>query len=35
MTYPVVHWEISGPDAEALRRFYSAAFDWTMTAGRT
>ncbi|MVU77606.1 VOC family protein [Nocardia sp. ET3-3] len=30
MGYPVVHWEIGGPDAAALREFYGKAFDWKM-----
>lgn len=30
MSHPVVHWEIAGRDAEALREFYSKAFGWTM-----
>ncbi|RDI55201.1 VOC family protein [Nocardia mexicana] len=31
MNHPVVHWEIGGPDAAALREFYGKAFGWTMT----
>lgn len=32
MNHPVVHWEIGGPDAAALREFYTKAFGWTMSA---
>ncbi len=31
MNHPVVHWEIGGPDAAALRQFYGNAFGWAMT----
>ncbi|GAB4585643.1 VOC family protein [Nocardia sp. IFM 10818] len=31
MGEPVVHWEIGGPDAAALREFYGKVFGWTMT----
>jgi hypothetical protein len=31
MTYPVVHWEIGGRDAAALREFYHKAFGWDLT----
>lgn len=31
MSHPVVHWEIGGRDAGALREFYAKAFGWTMT----
>lgn len=31
MSHPVVHWEIGGRDAEALRAFYGKLFGWTMT----
>jgi hypothetical protein len=31
MKHPVVHWEIGGRDAAALRDFYHQAFGWTMT----
>ncbi len=27
---PIVHWEIMGPDADALRAFYSTVFDWRL-----
>jgi predicted enzyme related to lactoylglutathione lyase len=30
VSHPVVHWEIGGPDAPALREFYSKAFGWQM-----
>jgi predicted enzyme related to lactoylglutathione lyase len=33
MSHPIVHWEIGGHDAAALREFYAKAFGWTMTAG--
>lgn len=29
MAHPVVHWEIGGRDASALREFYAKAFGWT------
>ncbi|RDI51127.1 VOC family protein [Nocardia mexicana] len=32
MSHPVVHWEVGGPDAAALRDFYGKAFGWTMSA---
>ncbi|WP_024805051.1 VOC family protein [Nocardia sp. BMG51109] len=35
MSNPVVHWEIGGPDAAALREFYGKAFGWTMTASES
>lgn len=25
---PIVHWELMGPDADALQSFYSTLFDW-------
>jgi len=25
---PIVHWEIMGPDGDALKAFYSVLFDW-------
>lgn len=25
---PIVHWELMGPDGDALQGFYSAIFDW-------
>ncbi|MCK2219053.1 VOC family protein [Actinomadura sp. ATCC 31491] len=28
MSHPVVHWEIGGPDKEALRDFYADLFGW-------
>jgi predicted enzyme related to lactoylglutathione lyase len=28
MGYPVVHFELFGPDDDALRRFYAEAFGW-------
>ena len=28
MSQPIVFFDIAGPDAEALRAFYAAAFDW-------
>lgn len=31
MSHPVVHWEIGGRDAGALREFYEKAFGWAMT----
>jgi hypothetical protein len=31
MTDPVVHWEIGGRDAAALREFYHKAFGWELT----
>jgi hypothetical protein len=31
MTHPVVHWEIGGRDAGALRDFYHKAFGWSLT----
>ena len=31
MAHPVVHWEIGGRDAAALREFYQQAFGWKMT----
>ncbi|MEU0869530.1 VOC family protein [Nocardia brasiliensis] len=31
MNCPVVHWEIGGPDAAALREFYAKTFGWTMS----
>jgi predicted enzyme related to lactoylglutathione lyase len=30
VSHPVVHWEIGGQDAPALREFYSKAFGWQM-----
>ncbi|WP_067891473.1 VOC family protein [Nocardia vaccinii] len=30
MSSPVVHWEIGGPDAPALRKFYGTVFGWQM-----
>ena len=33
MANPVVHFEIIGPDPDALRRFYSALFGWDAPAG--
>jgi predicted enzyme related to lactoylglutathione lyase len=33
MSNPIVHWEIGGHDAAALREFYAKAFGWTMTEG--
>jgi hypothetical protein len=31
MSHPVVHWEIGGRNAGALREFYVKAFGWTLT----
>ena len=28
MGYPVVHFEVMGKDSSALRKFYTAAFEW-------
>ncbi|GAA1654525.1 VOC family protein [Nonomuraea maheshkhaliensis] len=28
MAHPVVHWEVAGPDREALRTFYEDLFGW-------
>jgi hypothetical protein len=28
MGSPVVHWEVMGKDADALRKFYASMFDW-------
>ncbi|MFC5821743.1 VOC family protein [Nonomuraea harbinensis] len=28
MAHPIVHWEIAGPDREALRTFYESLFGW-------
>ncbi len=25
---PIVHWELMGPDGEAMKKFYSSVFDW-------
>lgn len=30
MANPVVHFEVTGKDAETLRKFYSEAFDWQL-----
>ena len=30
MGNPVVHWEIGGANAEKMREFYGALFDWPM-----
>ena len=32
MPNPVVHFEISGKDDKALRKFYASAFDWKVEA---
>lgn len=32
MANPVVHFEIVGPDGEALQRFYGETFGWTINA---
>lgn len=32
MGQPVIHWEIVGEDAAALQGFYSALFDWKISA---
>ena len=32
MTNPVVHFEILGPDGEALQKFYGETFGWTINA---
>ncbi|MEJ2133211.1 MAG: VOC family protein [Gammaproteobacteria bacterium] len=32
MTNPVVHFEILGPDGEALQKFYGETFGWTIDA---
>lgn len=31
MAHPVMHWEIGGKDAGALRQFYADLFDWQIT----
>ena len=31
MSQPIVFFDIAGPDSEALRAFYAAAFDWDCT----
>lgn len=31
MSHPVVHWEVGGHDASALRDFYAKAFGWVMS----
>ena len=28
MGNPIVHWELTGPDAKQLQRFYTTLFDW-------
>jgi uncharacterized protein len=32
VTTAIYHWEITGPDAGALQRFYGDLFDWTINA---
>ena len=32
MGYPVVHFEITGTDGEALQRFYGELFEWNINA---
>lgn len=27
---PIVHWELMGPDGDAMRTFYSTIFDWKL-----
>ena len=29
---PIVHWELVGPDGEALKNFYTSIFDWELAA---
>ena len=30
MTHPVIHFEVTGKDGEALQRYYADLFGWTM-----
>ncbi len=31
-TNPIVHWELIGPDGDALKSFYTSIFDWQLAA---
>jgi hypothetical protein len=32
VAHPVIHFEVLGPDGDALQTFYSQAFDWSIKA---